>query len=61
VSPEHLLAFPLRRITWLTQLLRYTKPEEFSVVTVPLPELREDDILVKVKACGVCGTGIHAL
>jgi len=39
--------------------LRYTKPEEFAVVTVPLPKLRDNDILIKVKACGVCGTDLH--
>lgn len=36
----------------------YKKAEDFEVVRVPLPELREDDVLVKVKACGVCGTGL---
>lgn len=36
---------------------RYSEATKFSIVQVPLPELRDDDILVKVKACGVCGTG----
>ncbi|KAL2195842.1 chaperonin 10-like protein [Corynascus similis CBS 632.67] len=27
--------------------LRYNKPEDFEIVTVPLPQLREDDVLVK--------------
>lgn len=36
---------------------RYEKPEDFSIVTVPLPKLRDNDVLVQVKACGVCGTG----
>lgn len=36
---------------------RYNKPREFEIVKVPLPKLRDDDVLVKVKACGVCGTG----
>ncbi|KAI9802497.1 MAG: hypothetical protein M1825_002882 [Sarcosagium campestre] len=36
--------------------LRYSKPEEFEVVEVPLPEIRDNDVLIKVKACGVCGT-----
>lgn len=40
----------------LTLVCRYSKPEEFSIVTVPLPKLRENDVLIKVKACGVCGT-----
>jgi D-arabinitol dehydrogenase (NADP+) len=29
------------------------------VVEVPLPTLRPNDILIKVKACGVCGTDLH--
>ncbi|KAG6136047.1 hypothetical protein E4U38_001534 [Claviceps purpurea] len=37
--------------------LRYEKPEDWSIVKVPLPELRDNDVLVQVKACGVCGTG----
>ncbi|KFA78356.1 hypothetical protein S40288_05008 [Stachybotrys chartarum IBT 40288] len=36
--------------------LRYEKPEDWSIVQVPLPELRDNDVLIKVKACGVCGT-----
>ncbi|KAM5384286.1 hypothetical protein ACJZ2D_001591 [Fusarium nematophilum] len=39
--------------------LRYEKPEDFSIVTVPLPEMRDNDVLVQVKACGVCGTDLH--
>ncbi|KAJ5038098.1 uncharacterized protein L3040_006969 [Drepanopeziza brunnea f. sp. 'multigermtubi'] len=41
------------------QALRYSKPEEYGIVTVPLPKLRPNDILIKVKACGVCGTDLH--
>ncbi len=43
----------------LTDNGRYTKPEEYGIVTVPLPKLRENDVLIKVKACGVCGTDLH--
>ncbi|CAM1503882.1 Fc.00g014730.m01.CDS01 [Cosmosporella sp. VM-42] len=32
--------------------LRYEKPEDWSIVTVPLPEMRDNDVLVEVKACG---------
>ncbi|EDN94621.1 hypothetical protein SS1G_10495 [Sclerotinia sclerotiorum 1980 UF-70] len=39
--------------------LRYSKPEEYGIVEVPLPKLRDNDVLVKVKACGVCGTDLH--
>ncbi len=27
----------------------------------PMPEIREDQVLVRVKACGVCGTDVHIL
>ncbi|KAI2817824.1 hypothetical protein CBS63078_115 [Aspergillus niger] len=39
--------------------LRYEKPESHGIVDVPLPELRDNDVLIKVKACGVCGTDLH--
>ncbi|KAI9799285.1 MAG: hypothetical protein M1833_004163 [Piccolia ochrophora] len=39
--------------------LRYEKPKEYGIVEVPLPTVRDNDVLVKVKACGVCGTDLH--
>jgi D-arabinitol dehydrogenase (NADP+) len=39
--------------------LRYEKPEDWSIVEVPLPKLRPGDVLIKVKSCGVCGTDLH--
>ena len=39
--------------------LRYEKPEDWSIVEVPVPELRDNDVLIQVKACGVCGTDLH--
>ncbi|ODQ50376.1 alcohol dehydrogenase [Saitoella complicata NRRL Y-17804] len=39
--------------------LQYDKPESFAVVELPLPELRPTDVLIKVAACGVCGTDLH--
>lgn len=39
--------------------LKYEKPEDWSIVEVPLPTLRKGDVLIKVKACGVCGTDLH--
>ncbi|OKP12939.1 D-arabinitol dehydrogenase 1 [Penicillium subrubescens] len=39
--------------------LQYSEPRKHSLVEIPLPELRENDILIKVKACGVCGTDLH--
>ncbi|KAK9367047.1 chaperonin 10-like protein [Lipomyces kononenkoae] len=39
--------------------LRYEKPLVHAVVDVPLPTLRDSDVLIKVAACGVCGTDLH--
>lgn len=39
--------------------LLYDKPQSYSVVRVPLPTVRDNDVLIKVKACGVCGTDLH--
>ncbi len=36
-----------------------TKLENFDVKEYPIPELGDDDILVKVEGCGVCGTDAH--
>lgn len=36
-----------------------TKLENFDLVEYPIPELGDDDILVKVEGCGVCGTDAH--
>lgn len=34
-------------------------PRRMEIRDVPIPQLRPDEILVKVKACGVCGTDVH--
>ena len=36
-----------------------TKLEHFDIEEHPIPELGDDDILVKVEGCGVCGTDAH--
>ena len=36
-----------------------TKLEHVDVREFPIPELGDDDILVKVEGCGVCGTDAH--
>ena len=33
--------------------------KKLSVVEMPVPTIAEDDVLVRVKACGVCGSDIH--
>ena len=36
-----------------------TKLEHFDVKEYPIPPVGDDDILVKVEGCGVCGTDAH--
>jgi L-iditol 2-dehydrogenase len=36
-----------------------TAPEKLELRAFPLRSIRPDEILVKVEACGVCGTDIH--
>ena len=36
-----------------------TKLEHFDVKEFPMPEVGDDDILIKVEGCGVCGTDAH--
>ena len=36
-----------------------TEPKHIEVKEFPMPELTDDDILVKVEGCGICGTDAH--
>lgn len=36
-----------------------TELEKFEIKEYPMPEVGENDILVKVEGCGVCGTDAH--
>ena len=36
-----------------------TKLEHYDIKEFPIPELGDNDILVKVEGCGVCGTDAH--
>ena len=41
------------RVAMLTSL------EHYEIKEFPIPELGDDDILVKVEGCGICGTDAH--
>ena len=36
-----------------------TALEHYDIKEFPIPPLGDDDILVKVEGCGVCGTDAH--
>lgn len=53
-QPKTSKAIPQKaRVAVLTEL------EKFEVKEYPIPEVGDDDILVKVEGCGVCGTDAH--
>src|ERR1051325_3745349 len=33
--------------------------KRLSGVDMPVPEIRDDDLLIRVRACGICGSDIH--
>ena len=37
----------------------FTKPNELKIEDRPVPAIGESDVLVKVHACGICGTDMH--
>ena len=36
-----------------------TGPQEIKIQEFPIPDLKEDEILVRVEGCGICGTDVH--
>ena len=39
--------------------LLLTAPSQLELSDVPTPRLAEDEVLVRVRACGICGSDIH--
>jgi L-iditol 2-dehydrogenase len=39
--------------------LVYTKPYCFEYSDFPEPNLGDDDVLIRVRACGICGSDVH--
>jgi len=37
----------------------FEKPHSLTVRSTPLRTLLPDEVLVKIQACGVCGTDVH--
>jgi L-iditol 2-dehydrogenase len=35
------------------------EPNEIEMQTVPMPKLAPEDVLIRVHACGICGTDLH--
>jgi len=39
--------------------LVHTAPMQFELRDVPIPTYNEDELLIRVKACGICGSDVH--
>ena len=52
-------AAPSKAVPATARVAMLTKLEHFDLKEYPIPELGDDDILVKVEGCGVCGTDAH--
>ena len=50
---------PAGAIPKTAKVAMLTSLEHFDIKEYPIPELGDDDILVKVEGCGVCGTDAH--
>ncbi|KDR72585.1 hypothetical protein GALMADRAFT_270560 [Galerina marginata CBS 339.88] len=37
----------------------YHAPRELDIITVPIPQIKDDQVLIKVSCCGICGTDQH--
>ncbi|KAG1815247.1 chaperonin 10-like protein [Suillus subaureus] len=37
----------------------YEAPRQFSTQSVPIPTIKDDELLIKVSCCGMCGTDGH--
>ncbi len=50
---------PAGAIPAMAKVAMLTQLEKFEIKEYPIPELGDDDMLVKVEGCGVCGTDAH--
>jgi len=43
----------------MMKALYYSSAKNFTIKEVPIPEVKDDEVLLKVTYCGVCGTDAH--
>ena len=39
--------------------IEVTKPGQINIVERPIPDIKDDEVLIKIKAAGVCGSDVH--
>lgn len=50
---------PAKEIPAKAKVAMLTELEHYEIKEYPIPQVGEDDILVKVEGCGICGTDAH--
>lgn len=50
---------PAAGTSGMARVAMLTAAKHFEVKEYLIPEVTDDDILVKVEGCGVCGTDVH--
>ena len=58
-APAASAAAPAGAIPKTAHVAVLTEKEHFDIKEYPIPAIGDDDILVKVEGCGVCGTDAH--
>ncbi|KJA16646.1 hypothetical protein HYPSUDRAFT_171172 [Hypholoma sublateritium FD-334 SS-4] len=43
----------------MMKALWYNAPKDFVIKQVPIPQINDDEVLLKVTCCGICGTDGH--
>lgn len=61
VLPRGAPALPAPRYTQRMKALLLKRYMELEMAEVPRPEIAGDEILVRVRACGICGSDVHGL
>jgi len=61
LKPEHLALTASLQAPFSMKALTLTAYQEFHYGEAPAPEIGEGEILVAVKACGICGSDIHGM
>jgi len=46
---------------WCVKALVLKEYNAFSYEDVPVPEIGPDEVLIRVKACGICGSDVHGM
>ncbi|KAK7437494.1 hypothetical protein VKT23_018565 [Stygiomarasmius scandens] len=60
-TSSHGTLLPSYQALLAMQAICYTAPKTFEVKSIPIPDVRSDQVLVKVSYCGICGSDRHII